>query len=124
MNTGAITQFPDTYTVCGDFICDPSGHQVAVVPRAGHINEESTIPMLAGGAAYAAADIGTVEAGQLFGTRFGGNTPLFNSGENLRIGWSYIQSTGQYVFRIGGAWVAAIKSNPHINLWPPSWWFR
>ena len=62
--------------------------------------------------------------GPLFGTRYGGNNPIFNSNETLRVGWSYIRSTGEYVFRIGGTAVGAIKSNPHINLWPPSWWGR
>src|SRR5262249_39559032 len=37
--------------------------------------------------------------GPIFGTRFGGNDPLLNSGDKLRIGWSYIRSTGEYVFR-------------------------
>ena len=31
---------------------------------------------------------------------------------------------GQWSFRIGGDWVKAVKSNPHINLWPPSMWFK
>jgi RHS repeat-associated protein len=60
--------------------------------------------------------------GQIFGTRFGGNQPLFNANDTLRIGWSYIRSSGEYVFRIGGTAVGWIKTNPHINLWPPSWW--
>jgi hypothetical protein len=122
VNTGAVTQFPDTYTICGDFICDPSGHQVAVVPRAGHINEESTIPLLARGAAYAAADIGTVEAGQLFGTRWAGNQPLLNSATNLRIGWGWMEEYNIYVFRIGGKWIPKWINEGHIYLWPPSWW--
>jgi hypothetical protein len=61
--------------------------------------------------------------GPLFGTRFGGNTPLFNSNNYLRIGWSYLRVSGTYSFRIGGVVVGLIKSNPHINLWPPSMWF-
>jgi len=76
------------------------------------------------GAGYVAADIAEVQAGRLFGTRLGGNQPLLNSNDTLRIGWSYVRSTGQYVFRIGGTAVGAIKANPHINLWPPSWWFK
>jgi hypothetical protein len=71
-----------------------------------------------------AKDIGEVEAGKLFGTRMDGNKPLLNSNDSLRIGWSYIKSTKEYVFRIGGGWVGEIKSNPHINLWPPSWWLK
>ena len=70
----------------------------------------------------AAADLGP--EGPIFGTRYKGNNPLLNSNDNLRIGWSYIQSTGEYTFRIAGQVVAAIKDNPHINLWPPSWWFK
>lgn len=62
--------------------------------------------------------------GKIFGTRFGGNQPLLNSNDRLRIGWSYIRSSGQYVFRVGGSAVGAIKANPHINLWPPSWWLK
>ncbi len=62
--------------------------------------------------------------GKIFGTRFGGNQPLLNSGDTLRVGWSYIRSSGQYVFRIGGTAVGLIKENPHINLWPPSWWLK
>lgn len=62
--------------------------------------------------------------GKIFGTRFGGNQPLLNSGDTLRVGWSYIRSSGQYVFRIGGTAVGLIKDNPHINLWPPSWWLK
>jgi RHS repeat-associated protein len=62
--------------------------------------------------------------GPIFGTRYGGNNPWFNANDYLRIGWSYIKSTGEYTFRIGGKLVELIKSNPHINLWPPSWWFK
>jgi len=62
--------------------------------------------------------------GKIFGTRLGGNEPILNSGDTLRIGWSYIRSTGEYVFRIGGTAIGLIKDNPHINLWPPSWWFK
>jgi RHS repeat-associated protein len=70
-----------------------------------------------------AVDISAVESGQLFGTRFAGNNPLFNSNDYFRIGWSYISNSGEYVFRIGGqslTWLGL--NNPHINLWPPSWW--
>ena len=72
----------------------------------------------------AVTDIAAVQEGLIFGTRAGGNTPLLNSSNALRIGWSYIRSTGEYTFRIGGDLVESIKANPHINLWPPSWWFR
>ncbi len=61
--------------------------------------------------------------GPIFGTRYGGNTPLLNSNDFLRIGWSYSRPTGEYVFRIGGDLVGLIMDNPHIDLWPPSWWF-
>src|ERR1700730_4792933 len=64
----------------------------------------------------------TNQDGQLFGTRYQGNTPLLNSNDTLRIGWSYIGRTGEYVFRIGGE-ALNFLGNPHINLWPPSWWF-
>ena len=74
--------------------------------------------------AAVAADVAAMERGALFGTRLGGNQPLLNSNDTLRVGWSYIRSTGQYVFRIGGSAIGRIKSNPHINLWPPSWWFK
>ena len=61
------------------------------------------------------ADISAVEEGQMFGTRFNGNYPLFNTGNSFRIGWQYFSETGQYFFRvnIGGV---------HIYL-SPSWWF-
>jgi len=78
--------------------------------------------IVTGAVAPIAADIGEVQAGRLFGTRFGGNRPLLNSNNNLRIGWSLSRRHGQYVFRIGGAWLGKFLSNPHINLWPPSWW--
>jgi len=60
--------------------------------------------------------------GPIFGTRFMGNNPLFNARDELRIGWSYIRSTGEYVFRIGGDWLKPFMDNPHINIWPPRWW--
>jgi len=62
-------------------------------------------------------------SGPIFGTRLGGNTPLLNSSTTLRVGWSYMRSSGIYSFRIGGTLVGLVKSNPHINLWPPSMWF-
>ncbi|HEX6802153.1 MAG TPA: RHS repeat-associated core domain-containing protein [Terriglobales bacterium] len=68
-------------------------------------------------------DLGAVEQGALFGTRLGGNTPLLNSNDWLRIGWSYIGATDEYVFRIGGDLVPDWINGGHINLWPPSWWF-
>lgn len=74
-------------------------------------------------AGYTAVDIGLGPAGRLFGTRLGGNVPLFNSNDFLRVGWSYIGQTGEYVFRIGGQALEPFLENPHINLWPPSWWF-
>lgn len=50
------------------------------------------------------ADIGDVEAGNLFGTGFGGNTPLFNSNDFLRVGWSYV-GDGQYHFgSVANSW--------------------
>jgi hypothetical protein len=76
------------------------------------------------GAAVGIYVAGAPKGGKLFGTRFGGNTPLLNSNSTLRVGWSYIRSSGQYVFRIGGTAVGLIKANPHINLFPPSWWFK
>ncbi len=120
--TGKTVDFPDTYSVCGDFICDPNGHEVAVVQGGGAARPGFIVPLLAGAAAYAVADAATVEAGTLFGTRYLGNRPLLNSADELRIGWSRIGETGKYVFRIGGDWIEQIKDNPHINLWPPSWW--
>jgi hypothetical protein len=79
--------------------------------------------MAAGDAAAAvAADAAAVESGRLFGTRFAGNTPLLNSNDYLRIGWSYINATDEYVFRVGGDVLKLFMDNPHINLWPPSWW--
>jgi hypothetical protein len=47
---------------------------------------------------------------------------LKSSATRLRIGWSYIRGTGEYVFRIGGDLVPDWINNGHINLWPPSWW--
>ncbi len=67
-------------------------------------------------------DVARVQAGRIFGTKLGGNRPLLNSAKSLRIGWSYQWKTGEYVFRVGGTWLEKIMSNPHINLWPPSWW--
>jgi hypothetical protein len=78
----------------------------------------------AAGAFAVISDIAKVEKGALFGTRIRGNRPLLNSNDNLRVGWSYIRSTNEYVFRIGGKIVQKIKANPHINLWPPSWWLK
>jgi hypothetical protein len=75
--------------------------------------------ILAGTGGYAVYDIAQIEEGALFGTRLGGNTPLLNSNNFLRVGWSYIRSTGEYTFRIGGD----LLNGGHINLWPPSWWF-
>jgi hypothetical protein len=67
-------------------------------------------------------DVSMVEEGQIFGTGFDGNYPLLNSNDTLRIGWSYIRSTGEYIFRIGGDAVPDWINSGHINLWPPSWW--
>jgi len=75
------------------------------------------------GAGVVAADISAVEEGEIFGTRANGNYPLLNSADELRIGWSYSWRTGEYVFRIGGELLEKFMENPHINLWPPSWWF-
>jgi hypothetical protein len=77
--------------------------------------------VLAGTGGYAAYDIFQIEEGALLGTRLGGNNPLLNSNDSLRIGWSYIQKTDEYVSRVGGDALDFMK-NPHINLWPPSWW--
>ncbi len=77
---------------------------------------------VAGTVGYLAYDISQVHEGLVFGTRMGGNTPLLNSAKALRIGWSYSRQYGQYVFRIGGTVLGKVLSNPHINLWPPSWW--
>src|SRR5579859_2990483 len=60
-------------------------------------------------------DISAVEEGQMFGTRFNGNYPLFNTGDPYRIGWQYFSETGQYFFRINIGGV-------HIYL-SPSWYF-
>jgi RHS repeat-associated protein len=78
--------------------------------------------LAAGAGGYGVYDIAQIEEGALFGTRFGGNTPLFNSSDFLRVGWSY-QGAEDYVFRIGGDLLENFMDNPHINLWPPSWWF-
>jgi hypothetical protein len=77
--------------------------------------------VVAGAGGYVVSDIAQIEEGALFGTRLGGNTPLFNSNNFLRLGWSYIGATGEYVFRVGGD-ALDFMENPHINLWPPSWW--
>jgi RHS repeat-associated protein len=61
------------------------------------------------------ADIGAVEEGQMFGTRFDGNYPLFNTGRSYRIGWQYFTETQQYFFRIN-------INGVHIYL-SPSWYF-
>ena len=86
------------------------------------LSEDTTTEFLLAGPAFAALDIGRMEAGTLFGTRFGGNRPLLNSSDSLRVGWSYSKKYGTYVFRIGGGLLKTFKDNPHINLWPPSWW--
>jgi len=67
-------------------------------------------------------DICAVRAGILFGTRFGGNTPLLNSNDWFRIGWSQV-GDDEYAFRIGGDLIPDWLNGGHINLWPPSWWF-
>jgi RHS repeat-associated protein len=96
--------------------------------QAGWIGKPSGVAMFYGASFsqaaldVAAADIAEVEAGDYFGTRFRGNQPLLNKHDSLRIGWS--KTPNRYVFRIGGDWIKAIKSNPHINLWPPTWWFK
>lgn len=123
--TGATLSFPDSYFYCGDFVCDPHHNHVALAPgQIRGIQDSSGIIFLGvGGVGAVASDIGEVEGGQLFGTRFAGNEPLLNSNDYLRVGWSYIKGTGEYVFRIGGKWVPRWINNGHINLWPPSWWF-
>ena len=68
-------------------------------------------------------DAAEIEEGVFFGTRAGGNTPLFNSNDYFRVGWSYIRASDEYVFRIGGDLVPDFINDGHINLWPPSWWF-
>ena len=55
--------------------------------------------------------------GPIFGTGEGGSGAGLNSGNRLRIGWSYLRSTGGHRFRIAGDWIRG-----HINLWSPSWW--
>ena len=62
--------------------------------------------------------------GRIFGTRLGGNNPWLNRWDALRIGWTFRQSTSSYFFRIGGDIIGAIKSDPHIWLWPASMWFK
>jgi hypothetical protein len=112
-------------------IYDPNGYLGAVaqgVNKASPVADPRFIAAWYGASAaaatvgYAAYDISLVEKGALFGTRLGGNTPLLNSTDALRIGWSYSRQYGQYVFRIGGTMLGKFLSNPHINLWPPSWW--
>jgi RHS repeat-associated protein len=103
----------------GDALCDSAGNVVRVN---GNIESDNVANAAMAGAAYAAWDIGMVQAGRLFGTRLGGNMPVFNANQYLRIGWSWSAKYGQYAFRIGGSVVAWLQENPHIYLWPPSWW--
>jgi len=56
-----------------------------------------------------------MESGALFGTRLGVNVPLLNSNDWLRIGWSYIRATDEYVFRIGGDVLGDIGHNTRTN---------
>lgn len=100
----------------GDAMCNEQGQPVQVVG-----NIQSTIPanLAIGAVLFGASDVALVQDGRLFGTRFLGNRPLLNANNYLRVGWSYVRATGEYVFRVGGELV----DNGHINLWPPSWWF-
>ncbi len=102
--------------------------------RGGPLDEFGGAVAMAGGAViaeYVGLDEAAASAirslgrdGPIFGTRFGGNKPIFNDNPYLRFGWSEIRSTGEFRFRISGKWVEQINSSGHINLWPPSWWFK
>ncbi len=103
----------------GDAFCNSAGQVVRVN---GNIGSDNAANMAMAGAAYAAWDVSMVQAGRLFGTGWRGNAPVFNSADAFRIGWSFDHDSGQYVFRIGGESLKRFLKNPHINLWPPSWW--
>jgi len=103
----------------GDALCDSAGNVVRVQ---GNIESDAFANTAMAGAAYAAWDVGMIQAGRLFGTRIAGKKPLFNANDYLRIGWSFDHEYHQYVFRIGGSVVGWIQKNKHVNLWPPSWW--
>ncbi len=79
--------------------------------------------VLGGAGEAVAADLAAGPEGSLlFGTRFQRATPLLNSGDSLRIGYSQV-GQDEFVFRIGGNWIPKWINGGHINLWPPSWWF-
>lgn len=117
VNTGAAIRFPDGYMCCGDFICNPLGRHAGVAnSKIAGLQEEPGLALFGAGIAW---DLRAVEGSQLFGTTLDGNNPLLNNNNWLRIGWSYIRSTGGYRFRITGK----LLNGAHISLWPPSWWF-
>ena len=79
--------------------------------------------LLAGGGTVVVLDLAQGPADSLlFGTQFQGNAALWNSADSFRIGYSQV-GEDQFVFRIGGDFLENFVDNPHINLWPPSWWF-
>jgi RHS repeat-associated protein len=60
--------------------------------------------------------------GRIIGNSFNGGSSILriNSNPVLRIGWGWkgTRSTGNYVFRISGNWIEAIRpSTGHIDLW-------
>jgi hypothetical protein len=105
----------------------------AILQQLGQMSNSATAFIIAGYGSSVLGSVGGAVIGDLaqgptdsilFGTRYQGNAALLNSNDSLRIGWSYISADDAYVFRIGGDWLENLGfENPHINLWPPSWWF-
>jgi hypothetical protein len=118
--TVSINVLAGNFQACfgGDVFCDSAGD---VLRLHGNIESDTAANMAIAGIAYGFVDIGMMQSGRVFGTRLGGNAPVFNNNDYLRIGWSFDREYGQYVFRIGGDWLKWFMGNPHINLWPPSW---
>jgi RHS repeat-associated protein len=52
-----------------------------------------------------------------------GRIQFLGIGEKVRLGWSYKKGFGD-TFRLGGRWVESLTGRAHINLWPPSLWFK
>lgn len=125
-----------TGTAAKEDVTTPGIEGLFHTPETGHIrNAASAVAnptfyaywtaasVLVGGTGAVVGDLAQGPADSLlFGTRFQGNAALLNSADYFRIGFSQV-GEGEFVFRIGGDILKDLGfSNPHINLWPPSWW--
>ena len=98
----------------GDAFCELLGHPVR---RHGNIESDDAANMAMASLAYLPLDVSMVQSGRLFGTRYGGNTPVFNSNDYLRVGWSYLRGTGEYGFRVAGKALDWLTSVPKTHWW-------